>query len=114
MSEDWRKWLPVCERLLYQCFYRVLSFISVHTSVENVYNCVKEMSSGWRGGRVYWLLRGRVAKWDDFQVFPGIRMSIWIFGGPRNAVYARRGWWTLYLFDIGVERLARALGTLEE
>jgi len=113
VAEEWEKWVPVCDRLLYQCFYRVLSFISVHTSVSNVYKSLERLAEK-RGGRLYWVWKDRVARWDDLEVFPGIKMSIWIFGGPRNTVYARRGWWAMYLFDPYVKSMARVFGTLRE
>jgi len=115
MSEElgYRKWIPVIDGLIKQCYYRVLSFISWHGPVDEAYLAAKELAETKRGGRVYWVLKGRVFRWDDLEVYPGIKMSVWCFGGKirrKNTVMARVGWWKLYLIDMAVKGIASVMG----
>jgi len=109
--EGWEKWVEPCDRLLYQCWYRVLSFISIHAPVWEVKKALEKVAEK-RGGKVYWVVRNRVGRYEDFEVFPGIKMSIWFFGGRRgkNTVFARVGWWKLYLIDVLSKMTAKVLG----
>jgi len=107
------KWVPVVDRLLFQCYYRVLSFISIHAPVDEVVKAAQYLAVEKRKGKVYWVIEGRVARWDNVEVFPGITMTVWIFGSKirrKNTVMARRGWWALYLFDTYVKALAKLCG----
>jgi len=114
VETDWKKWIPVCDALVLQAYYRVMSFVSIHAPVREVFEAVKHIAETKRGGKVYWVVEGRVARWDNLEVFPGIKMTLWIFGRQRNTVYARRGWWTLYLFDVAVKSLAMITGTYKD
>jgi len=111
MSEN--RWVPVAEYLLNQAYYRVLSFVSFHAPLAESYPAIESLVAK-HGGKLYWVVEGRVAKWDDLEVYPGITMSIWIFGGPRNTVYARTGWWKAYVVDSAVKSVAKLLGTYGE
>ena len=112
-SQDvgWEKWVPVIDRLLWQCYYRILSFISFHGPVDEAYQAAKKLSET-KGGEVYWVIPDRVFRWDNVEISPGIKMKIWFFGSAirrKNTVMARRAWWALYLFDPYVKTLARTL-----
>jgi hypothetical protein len=56
-----------------------------------------------RGGDVYWVVKGFVARWENLDVNPphGVKITIWMWGNPngKNTILSRVGWWTLYLFD---------------
>jgi len=109
--QEWEKWIPVIENLLWQVYYRILSFVSFHGPIDEAYEAAKFLS-GTRGGEVYWVIPDRVFRWDDVEVSPDITMKVWFFGSAirrRNTVMARRGWWALYLLDPYIEALARTL-----
>jgi len=112
-EESWRRWVPVADTLLNQAYYRVLSFVSFHAPLMEAYTAIESLVEK-RGGRLYWVMEDRIARWDDLEVWPGVKMSLWIFGGPRNTVYARVGWYKLYFLDVAVKGLARTFGTLQE
>lgn len=105
MPEEFMKWIPVCDALVLQAYYRVLSFVSIHAPIDEVYQAIKHLAETKRGGDVYWahpLLEGRVARWDGLEVYPDIKMSLWVFGSKlrrKNTVYARVGWWNFYLIS---------------
>lgn len=108
-SEDWEKIVPILDTLVVQCYYRVLSFVSYHYGVDDSYKAAKHLSNIKRGGKVYWVLKDRVARWDDLEVFPGTKMSVWIFGSKhrqKNTVLARVGWWKLYIIDVLTRKIA--------
>jgi len=107
MSE---RWVGPAEDLLRQAYYRVLGVISFHAPLEEAYGAC-ELLVGRRGGRLYWVVEGVLAKWEDVEVYPGIRMSLWIFGGPRNTVYCRTAWWKLYVVESLTRATAKILGT---
>jgi len=111
MAEEWERWVPVADALVLQAYYRVLSFVSMHAPVDQAFQAIKHLAETKRGGTVYWVVEPYVAKWDNLEVFPGIKMTLWVFGRKRNTVYARRGWWALYLLDVQVKRLAKVFGT---
>lgn len=99
MSDEWRKWVPVCDALILQAYYRTLGMVSIHTGINDVFPAIQEISVR-RGGKLYWILEGRVARWDSLEVFPGVTTSLYIFGSSirqRNTVYARVGFWQNYL-----------------
>lgn len=78
----------------------LLSFVSFHAPIDEAFLAIQEITKTKRGGNVYWLpnLKGRVARWDGVEVYPGINMNLWVFGSSirgKNTVYARTGWWTL-------------------
>jgi len=109
------KWVPVIDKLLWQTYYRILSFISFHAPIDEAYQAAKLLSET-KGGNVYWVIPDRVFRFDDVEISPGIRMKVWFFGSAirrKNTVMARRGWWSLYLLDVYVKTLARTLGTLK-
>jgi len=109
MAEQWGKWVPVIEHLLWQVYYRVLSFVSFHGPLSEAYYAAEHLSDG-KGGRVYWVILDRVFRWDDVEISPGISTKVWFFGGPKNTVMARRGWWAMYLLEVQVKRVASVLG----
>ena len=111
MAEKWMKWVPVIDNLLWQVYYRILSFISFHGPVDEAYQAAKLLSET-KGGEVYWVIPDRVFRWDDVEVSPGITMKVWFLGSAirrKNTVMFRRGWWALYLWDPYVKSVARAL-----
>jgi hypothetical protein len=115
MSEPWARWVPILDGLVFQAYYRVLSFVSIHAPVSEVYEAARHLAETKRGGEVYWVVEGRVARWDGLDVSPpyGVTMNVWLFGAKlrgKNTVLARRGWWSLYLFDPLVKSLAATLG----
>lgn len=110
---QWEKWVPVIDRLLWQAYYRILSFISYHAPIDESYEASKSLS-GTRGGEVYWVIPNRVFRWDNVEISPGIKLTVWFFGSAlrkKNTVMVRRGWWALYLFDTYVKTLAKTLGS---
>lgn len=104
--EDWEKAANVMNELLKQAYYRILSFISFHFGVEDAYLAAQWLAENVRGGQVYWVVEGKIARWDNIEVFPSIFMNIWFFGGNKNTVMARRGWWALYLLEVYVKALS--------
>lgn len=115
MPEEYEKWIPVIDHLLWQVYYRVLSFVSFHGPVDEAFKaCIKLKEA--KGGSVYWVLPKRAFRWDDVEVSPGIKMTVWFFGSAvrrKNTVMCRRGWWAMYLFDPYVKTLAKVMGGLE-
>jgi len=110
---EWEKWVPVVDSLVKQCYYRVLSFISWHGPIDDAYKAAKKISREKRGGHVYWVVKGRVFRWDNLEVYPGIYMSVWCFGGKlrkKNTVMARVGWWKLYIIDAMIKGIASVMG----
>lgn len=110
-SESWTKWIPVADRLVFQAYYRVMSFVSMHAPVSEVYKAIQYVAETKRGGTVYWVVEPFVAKWEDVSVAPGITTTLWVFGREKNTVYARVGWWKLYLVNEATRRVASVLGT---
>ena len=105
------------DALVVQCYYRILSFVSYHFGIDASFKAAEHLAETKRGGKVYWIVEGRVARWDDVEVFPGVRITIWLFGSEirqKNSCLARRGFWALYLFDAAVKSLARVTGTYRE
>lgn len=102
-SEGWERWIPVARRLLDQAYYRILSFISFHAPLEEAYLALEAIQSEL-GGNLYWVRPDKLAKWENLEIYPNIYMSLWIFGGPRNTVYARIGWWRLYILESMIRR----------
>jgi len=111
MAEEWEKWVPVVDSLILQTYYRQLSWVSIHAPASEVYKAAEHLAETKRGGRVYWVLEGRVARWDNLEVFPGIVQTNWFVGGRRNCAMVRRAWWAMYLFDPLVKSTARVFGT---
>ena len=114
MAEEWERWIPVIEHLLWQCYYRVLSFISFHGPIDESYKAAESLSkTPERGGVVYWVVPDRVFRWDRVSVSPGIEINVWFFGSPmrrKNTVMTRVGWWTLTLFTETLRARAKRLG----
>ena len=105
------KWAPVIERLLWQCYYRIFSFISYHAPVDESYQAAESLTET-KGGEVYWVIPDRIFRWDNVQISPGIKITVWFFGSAlrrKNTVMVRRGFWSLYLIDVYVKRMAKAL-----
>jgi len=99
MSEEWRRWIPVAEALILQAYYRTLGIVSIHAGINDVFLAVQDISTR-RGGKLYWMLEGRVARWDNLEVFPGVTTSLYILGSQirhKNTVYIRVGFWQNYL-----------------
>ena len=105
------------DALVVQCYYRILSFVSYHFGIDASFKAAEHLAETKRGGKVYWVVEGRIARWDDAEVFPGVRITIWLFGSEirqKISCLARRGFWALYLFDVAVKSLARVMGTYKE
>lgn len=118
-EEPWAKWTSILDNLIFQAYYRVLSFVSIHAPVSEVFEVAKHIAETKRGGKVYWVVEPRIAKWENLDVNPpfGMKMTVWLFGSHvrgKNTVITRRGWWSFYLFDAYVKSLARTFGTLKE
>lgn len=98
---DFRKWIPGADSLVTQAWYRVLGVVSIHAPINEVFQAIQEGLLPKRGGQLYWVREGRLARWEDLEVWPGVRMSIWILGQrvANNTAYLRIGWWRLYLTD---------------
>jgi len=99
MSSNFERWIPGADALVVQTWYRVLGAVSIHAPVKEVYDAIQRGIVPRRGGKLQWVRDGTLARWDDLEVWPGVKMSIWILGGTlgRNTAYVRMGWWTLYL-----------------
>lgn len=102
MSEptDFRRWIPGADSLVTQAWYRVVGVVSIHAPVTEVFQAIQEGLLPKRGGELFWVRKDTVARWDDLEVWPGIRMSLWVFGRGLNTVYLRVGWWTLYITQV--------------
>lgn len=114
MAEEWEKWVPVVDALVLQTFYRQLSWVSIPAPIDEVYRAAERLSETKRGGKLYWVLEGRVARWDDLEVFPGIEQTNWLIGSKlrrKNTAMTRRGWWSAYLLGPMVKGVARVFGT---
>jgi len=116
MAEEFMKWVLPLDNIVFQAWYRVLSFVSLHAPINEVFEAAKYVAENKRGGNVYWVVEPKVFRWDDLDVNPpqGLKMTAWLFGGPKNTVLCRRGWWALYLADIQVKHVARVLGTFKD
>lgn len=101
-TEPWRRWIPVIEHLLWQNYYRILSFVSYPAPIEESFQAAEELSKTY-GGTVSWSLDyHNLFKWEDLEFSPGLKMSIYFVGSAirqRNTAMIRRGWWKLYLFQ---------------
>jgi len=97
------RWVEPLDNLVFQAWYRVLSFVSLHASIAEVYEAAKYIALNHRGGDVYWVVKNYVARWEKLDVNPpyGVTITIWIWGNPtgKNTILSRVGWWSLYLFE---------------
>jgi len=111
-EEQWMRWVEPLDNLVFQAWYRVLSFVSIHASIAEVYEAAKYVAQTHRGGDVYWVVKGFVARWEDLDVNPPhrVKITVWIWGNPsgKNTVLTRVGFWSLYLFDTA-KRIQRSL-----
>jgi len=102
-EESYIRWIEPLDNLVFQAWYRVLSFVSIHAPITEVYDAAKYIATTHRGGDLYWVIKGFVARWEGLDVNPphGVKMSIWLWGIPsgKNTILTRAGWWTLYLFE---------------
>ena len=108
------KWVTPLDNIVFQAWYRVLSFVSIHAPVSEVYEAAKYIQKK-RGGNIYWVIKERVARWEDLDVNPphGVKMTVWLYGGKvrqKNTVLCRAGWYTLYLVDLPIKVVATILG----
>jgi hypothetical protein len=111
---EFEKYIPVVDTLVNQAYYRVLSFVSFRAPIDEAYQACQSLIDK-RGGKLYWVIEGRVAKWEDFEVYPDIKMSVYLFGSKirrKNTVMCRVGWWKMYLIDTIIKVLARPFGAL--
>ena len=120
-EEEWMKWVEPADDLLRQAYYRILGMISFHAPINESIKAIQYLAETRRGGTVsYW---GRtffpfdpvpfgqffiVYSWDNVEVYPGLKMNVWIVGSDhtRNTAYLRKQWWRLYI----IEAMAKALG----
>jgi len=114
MAEAWERWIPVADALVLQAYYRVLSFVSFHGPIDEAIQAVKYIAKTKRGGTVYTVVPDRVYRWDGVEVYPGIKMNLWVWGSPlrrKNTVYGRVGFWTLTLMTEALRARAKRLAT---
>ena len=111
-EEQWMRWVEPLDNLVFQAWYRVLSFVSIHAPIGEVYEAAKTVAQTKRGGDVYWVVKGFVARWENLDVNPPheVKITMWMWGNPsgKNTVLSRVGWWNLYLFDTA-KRIQRSL-----
>lgn len=118
--EGWEKWIEPADDLLRQCYYRILGMISFHAPILEAIEALKFLAETRRGGTInYW---GRTAvpavpvgagkffhvySWEGCEVYPGIKMDLWIYGSEysENVAYVRKRWYRLYVVDLFAERL---------
>lgn len=107
MPPEVRRWGRFIENSVVTSYYRVLSFVSVHAPVSEVYTACKYYSENTPyGGDVYWLVQGRIFNWDNINVnqdsdYP-VYMNLRVFGSSlrgKNTVFARVGWFKMYIVD---------------
>ena len=94
------KWGSIVQRVTFQVYYRVLGSVSIHAPIDEIYKVAQGLSEKM-GGTVYWVVPGRVFRWDGAQVDHTITENVWVFGSTirrRNTAFLRVGWWTLTLF----------------
>lgn len=107
------KWSKLIERMIITSYYRILSFVSLHAPIREVYPVCEWMAANTDyGGRVYWMVPERVFAWDSIQVNKGVVMDLIIFGSAmrqKNTVFARRTWWRLYIIDVALMAVGRRL-----
>jgi len=119
-EEQWMRWVEPLDNLVFQAWYRVLSFVSIHAPIEEVFQAAQYIAQNRtslfdppRGGDVFWVVPGFVARWENLDVNPphGVKITIWMSGNSKgkNTVLSRVGWWTLYLFDTA-KRVQRFFG----
>jgi len=107
LQEPWHRWVPVIDRLLWQVYYRILSFISYHGPIDEAYQAANFLS-GTKGGEVYWVVPQRVFRWDNVEISQGIMMKVWFFGSAirhKNTVMCRVGWFKAYILETVIETL---------
>ena len=91
------KWVAPVDSMLYQTYYRMWGMVEVPKApITEVIAACKQLASTSRGGTVNWIIKGRLAKWEGFTVFPDIKMNLWIVQMPRNTYLARQGFWKMY------------------
>lgn len=91
------RWVPVVEDLQKQLYYRQLGIVSMHGPVDEVVAAAAWLARNRKGGNVFWTTPGAVARWEGAEVYPGIFINEWLYGGPRNTVLTRVGFWKLYV-----------------
>jgi len=123
-KEPWKRWIRPADDLVRQAYYRILGAISFHAPIDESIKAIEWLAKYKRGGTLtYWgrtifpfepIRLGkffRVWSWDNLEVYPKIRMSLWVYGSDYspNTAYLRKQWWRLYIF----EAIMRALGLPE-
>lgn len=104
------KWGKFVENSILTAYYRLLSFVSLHAPISEIYNVCKYLSENTDyGGDAYWLIENRVANWDSVIVNQNpehpVTMNLRIFGSPirnRNTCFARVGFWKMYALDVAL------------
>jgi hypothetical protein len=93
------QWVPVVDDLQRQIYYRQLGMVSMHGPVTEVVPAAAYLAKNRRGGTVTWITPGWTARWENVEVYPGITMNEWLYGGPRNTVLMRVGFYKLYMAE---------------
>jgi hypothetical protein len=113
---EYMRWVEPLDNLVFQCWYRVLSFVSIHAPIQEVYQAAQYIAANIRGGTLYWVVKDYVARWENLDINPpyGIYITIWLSGlsNGKNTILCRVGWWTLYVFQ-SMGRAQNRIITLE-
>jgi hypothetical protein len=105
---EFLKWGSLIERMLITSYYRVLSFVSLHAPIGEIYKACKYMSENTPySGEVYYLIPQRVFNWDEVVVnrnpeYP-VKMNLRVAGSPirnKNVCFFRVGWYKMYIADV--------------
>jgi len=92
------KWVPVIDRMVYQVYYRAWGMIPVPKApIEEVVDACKALQA-IRGGEISWIIKGRLAKWENIAIFPDITINAWIFYRPivGHTFLSREGFYKMY------------------
>jgi hypothetical protein len=115
---EFLKWGSLIERMLITSYYRVLSFVSLHAPIGEIYTACKYMSENTPySGKVYYLVPQRVFNWDEVAVnrnpdYP-VTMNLRVFGSPlrgKNTVFTRIGWYKMYVTDVALAFIGGLIG----
>lgn len=94
------KYGKVMNSIINSCYYRTLSFNSIHVPLGNILEYVKaESEYGWRGGTLQPLFEPYFWQWNNLKIGEDLYFNMRFFGLPNriNVVFWRPKWYTAYM-----------------
>jgi len=105
VSQDFKEWANIIERVLFQVFYRNLGMVSLHVPIAVAsqsidYLCKEKDYGDWK-----WLLTNRVLVWENVPINHVMKIHVYVFGSKlreKNTVLVRQGFWRMWFIEAGL------------